>query len=276
MLNLKFTRHRWFHILLASVVAITIALGQPTLSHAFRLGDLIGPVFQSIQLGNLSDQQEMEFGKQINSDIVRQVKISTNTEVIRYVNEIGQRLAAQSDRPRITYTFQVVDDDGINAFATMGGWVYVNKGLLKAADNEAQLASVMGHEIGHITGKHAIRQMRTDLTRQGIMNAAGLKSAIAKIGVELALRRPRSRRDEYDADRRGLVNLGNAGYAQSEAVAFMQKLVKGGSPPTILNTHPNASDRVTEMQKQIRSQPSAANGGLDGTTYKNRLQAMRI
>lgn len=276
MLNLKFTRHRWFHVLLASVVAATIALGQPTLSQALNLGELLGPVIQSVQLGNLSDQQEIELGRDLNKGILREVRISNNTEVTRYVNEIGQRLAAQSDRPRLTYTFQVVDDDGINAFATMGGWVYVNKGLLKAADNEAQLASVIGHEIGHITGKHAIRQMRTDLTRQGIMNAAGLKSAIAKIGVELALRRPRSRRDEYDADRRGVVNLAKAGYAQSEAVAFMQKLVRGSSLPTMLNTHPNASDRVTEMQKLIRSQPSAANGGLDGTTYKNRLQAMRI
>ncbi|MEB3295035.1 MAG: M48 family metalloprotease, partial [Synechococcales bacterium] len=196
MLNLNFTRHRWFHVFLATVVATSIAIGQPTLSHAFNFGELIGPVFQSIQLGNLSDQDETELGRDINKEIVRNVKISNNTEVIRYVNEIGQRLAAQSERPRLTYTFQVVDEDGINAFATMGGWVYVNKGLLKAADNEAQLASVIGHEIGHITGKHAIRQMRTDLTRQGVMNAAGLKSAVAKIGVELALRRPRSRRDE--------------------------------------------------------------------------------
>ncbi|MEB3295027.1 MAG: M48 family peptidase, partial [Synechococcales bacterium] len=75
---------------------------------------------------------------------------------------------------------------------------------------------------------------------------------------------------------RGLVNLAKAGYAPSEAATFMQKLVKAGSVPTILSTHPNASDRVVELQKQSRNLSSTAKDGLDGVAYKNRLQAIRI
>ncbi|MGI0492739.1 M48 family metallopeptidase [Alkalinema pantanalense CENA528] len=275
-LNRRFSR-RWFYPVLALLSAVTFTLATPTVSHALNWAELILKGIQVVQLSSMSDRQEVELGKQINDQVTQEVRILRNAEITNYVDQIGQRLAAKSDRPNLPYTFQVVDDDGINAFATAGGFVYVNRGLLKTADNEAQLASVIGHEIGHITGKHALKQMKEAAVAQGLIGAAGLKkSAAVQIGVELALRRPHSRRDEFDADRRGLINLSKAGYAQSEMVAFMQKLLSGkSSVPTFLSTHPNTADRVAELKKQIDKSPTSGKDGLDGASYKTKLQALR-
>ncbi|MFB2771184.1 M48 family metalloprotease [Pelatocladus sp. BLCC-F211] len=121
----------------------------------------------------------------------------------------------------------------------MGGYVYVTTGLLKAADNEAQLASVIAHEIGHIASRHAIEQMRETAIARGVATAAGLeRSTAVQIGVDLALQRPNSREDEFEADRKGLRTLGRAGYAESAMIAFMQKLLQKRSLPTFLSTHP--------------------------------------
>ena len=114
--------------------------------------------------------------KSINQSLIKsgQVKIYRNRSIENYINQIGQRLVKTSDRPDIPYTFQVVDDDSINAFATMGGYVYINKGLIAAADNEAELASFIGHEIGQIANRHGIEQMRDRALARGLLSATGL------------------------------------------------------------------------------------------------------
>lgn len=269
-------RRRWLYPILSLTIAVGICLGQPMVSQALSWGDLIRggiQIIQGVQLGSLSDRQEQELGQQINNELTsRQVKLVRDSGLTAYVNDIGQRLAANSDRSNIRYTFQVVDDNGINAFATMGGFVYVNRGLVRAADNEAQLASVISHEIGHIAGRHAIRQMRSAAIQRGLLAGAGLdRSAAVNIGVELALRRPNSRNDEYDADDRGLRTLTRAGYAQSEMVAFMQKLLGSRSVPTFLATHPATSDRITRLRQRINANPSSGRAGLDVSSYRSRI-----
>lgn len=230
-----------------------------------------------IQLSNISDRQEVQIGGQINRQLVsREVRLYRNPQINEYVKQIGQRLARNSDRPNIPYTFQVVDAPGINAFATMGGFVYVNTGLLKAADNEAQLASVMAHEIGHITGRHAVEQMRETALAGGIATAAGLdRNRAVAIGVDLALRRPGSRQDELEADREGLEMMGRAGYAQSATVTFMEKLLKkGGSIPTFLSTHPATSERIAQLKSNINSQKANVGTGLDSAAYKAKIRPL--
>jgi predicted Zn-dependent protease len=244
------------------------------IAQAISIGDLILRGVQVVQLSSISDKQEVALGQQINGQLSRQVRISRDRGLTDYVNQIGQQLAKTSARPQIPYTFQVVDDNGINAFATMGGFVYVNKGLLQAADNEAQFASVVGHEIGHIVGRHSINQMKEAAIASGVIGAAGLnRNAAVNIGVELALRRPHSRKAEYEADQLGIKNLGKAGYAQSAAPAFMSKLMKQSSPPTFFSTHPSPADRVTRLQQQI--EPGKATGkGLDGVAYKAKVRSL--
>lgn len=270
-------RRPWLYPLIAAVSALVFTLATPTASYAFNWFNIFRQGLQVVQLSSMNDRQEVDLGKQIDAQLKStQISILSNPAVTAYVTEVGQRLVPQSTRSNLPFTFQVVDDDGINAFATMGGFVYINKGLLKIADNEAQLASVLGHEIGHITGGHSKKQMRESAVAQGIIGVAGLdKSQAVQIGVELALRRPHSRRDEFDADQRGLINITRAGYSQIEMVNFMQKLLASrSSTPAFLNTHPNTTDRITQLNRQIQQAPSANKDGSDATTYRNRLRVL--
>lgn len=269
-------RRRWSYGLVALMVTLGVCVGTPKPSQALSLIDLIIRGVQIIQLDNMSDRQEIELGRRINDQMVgREFRLYRDSDLNAYVNSIGQRLAQASDRPNIPYTFQIVQDNRINAFATAGGYVYATTGLIKAAENEAQLASVLGHEVGHIASRHSIEQMREATLAQGLAGAAGLDRNIAvNIGVDLALRRPASRRDEYEADERGFNTLGRAGYAQSAMVEFMKKLVGQSSPPTFLSTHPAAGDRVEALQERLAEIPNPGGDGLDQAAYRDRIRKL--
>lgn len=271
---LRRSQRHWLYPLLSILVSFGLVIATPLVSQAISWGDLILRGVQIMQVSNISDNQEVALGKQINSQISREIRLNRNPGLNTYINQIGQRLAKNSERPKIPYTFQVVEDKSINAFATMGGFVYIHTGLLKAADNEAEVASVLAHEIGHITGRHVVRQMRQSLLAQGIAEIVGANRNIAvQLGVELGMRRPKSREFEYEADQKGFQNLGKANYAQSAMVTFMQKLMKqGSSAPTILSTHPPTQDRVTRLQKALTSTPSNnSTEGLDNVGYKDLI-----
>ena len=271
-------RRRWLYGLFSLLIVLSIGLTNIQTARAVSWLELLIRGAQILQLSTISNQQEVQLGQQINEELIRsgQAKIYRNRAITNYINQIGQQLARTSDRPDIPYTFQVVDDRSINAFATMGGFVYINTGLILKADNEAELASVVGHEIGHIVGRHAIEQMRQSAIAQGVLSTAGLDSSQAvQIGVELALTRRNSREDELEADRFGLATLKKAGYAPSGMLSFMQKLLEaGGSTPTFLSTHPATSERIKLLRQDI--DPNTANNGkgLDNQAYKNRIRQL--
>ncbi|MEO1637371.1 MAG: M48 family metalloprotease, partial [Cyanobacteria bacterium J06631_9] len=172
------------------VIGIGTATAQP--SQAGWLDLLINGV-RVYQLSNMTDAQEVDLGGGINRQLINsgQIEIYEDGPINAYIEDIGQRLAEVSDRPDIPYTFQVVEDDAINAFATMGGYVYITTGLIEAADNEAELAGVVGHEIGHIAGKHAVQQMRQAAITQGITGALGVnRDRLVNIGTQIALQLP--------------------------------------------------------------------------------------
>jgi beta-barrel assembly-enhancing protease len=268
---------RWIYGLLSTLVALGLIIATPQPSPAVPWGELLLRGIQVFQLSNVSDEQEMALGKQINDQLIsnRKIKLYTNSGVKQYVNSVGQGLVSDSARPEINYTFQVVEDSALNAFATMGGYVYVTTGLVKAAANEAELASVIGHEIGHIVERHALKQTREQAVRQGLLTAAGLdNSTIANIAVELTLNRPNSRQDEYEADELGLANLEAAGYAPSAMVAFMEKLLNQGSVPTVLSTHPATEDRITRLQDAIDPTTENQGNGLDSAAYRRSVSPL--
>lgn len=273
----NYLRRRWFYTVVSFLVAFGIILGaaRPAPAIPSWLELLIRGV-QVIQLSNVSDRQEIQLGGQINERLVNEeFTLYNDSQVANYVNQVGQRLVPTSIRPDIPYTFQVVQDEQINAFATMGGFVYVTTGLLRAADNEAQMASVIGHEIGHIAGRHAIEQMRELAIAQGLMTAAGVDESVAvNIGVDLALRRRNSRADEREADQLGLSNLRGAGYAPSAMVAFMEKLLSAGSPPTFLSTHPSVSSRIRDLQAEIDPATANVGDGLDENAYRSNVRSL--
>lgn len=269
-------RH-WPSFVVTFVTALLLCVGYPKVTQALSLGDLIFRGIQILQLSNISDRQEVEIGQRINEQLVRsQVKLYRDPALERYVNRIGRRLAAQSTRPQLPYRFQIVNDKGVNAFATLGGFVYLHTGLLTAADNEAQLASVIAHEIGHIEGRHFIEQLRQNAIASGVAEAAGVdQNALAQIGVELALRRPRSRKDEYEADELGLRSLGRAGYAQSAMVAFMEKLLRSRSVPTFLSTHPATDNRIDRLRENLNPKTANTGDGLNEAAYETRIRRLR-
>lgn len=270
---------RWIYPLLSSLVAVGI-ISTSLPSQAISIGDLIRggiQVIQGIQISNMSDEQEVSFGKDIDKQLKsKEIRVSRNKELTVYINDIGQRLAAVSERPNIPYTFQVVEDKNINAFATVGGFVYIHTGLIEAAENESELASVIAHEIGHITERHVLRNVRKAAIESGVASAAGVdRSTAVGLGVEVALRLPRSRSYEFEADNTGLQTLIKAGYAPSGMVTFFEKLLeKGGSRPAFLSTHPNTEDRIQAIRQQI--DPAIANQGkgLDKEAYKSQLSRL--
>ncbi len=271
----RFTiRPRWVYPIISITVTLSILLSSTIATWAIPLPELIFRGVQIIQLSNLSARQEVALGEQINEELLsKQVRLFPNPEAQNYINQIGQRLVQASQRPNIPYTFQVIDDRNINAFATMGGFVYVHTGLIAAASNEAELASVIAHEIGHIAGRHAIKQMRQAAVAAGIASAVGVdRNKLVQIGVELALNRPKSREAEYEADRMGLETLIRAGYSPRGAIDFMTKLLKSGSPPTIISTHPATRDRISAMQQLLDPSLFNSGDGLDNNFYRATVE----
>lgn len=270
-------RRRWLYGFLSLFTAVSLVITTPHPSQAVPWLDLLLRGVQVIQLSTLSDQQEVSLGRQINQQLVsEEVRIYNNPAITQYVNQIGQRLAPFSDRPNLPYTFQVVEGNQINAFATMGGFVYVTTGLIKAADNEAQLASVIAHEIGHIAGRHAVENLREGALASGLVSAAGLdRNAAVQLGVEFAVRRPNSRQDELEADQEGLANLRRTRYATGAMVDFMEKLANQGSVPSFLSTHPAIRDRIAALNRMIDPATAYVGDGLDSAAYRSRISSLR-
>lgn len=258
--------------LLAAVVAVGGICATPYPAEAGLL-DLIFQSIRVIQLANLSDEEEIEMGQQINAQIVQEVAIYDNPTLTRYVNGITQSLAQGSRRPQINYTVQIVKDDSINAFATVGGFIYIHTGLLRAADNEAQLASVIAHEMGHIEKRHVIQQIQQAAIAEGILSVGGIEeNALIDLGVELALHRPNSREHEFEADTVGLELLKNAGYAPIASVNFLKKLLdQTDSTPEFLSTHPDTEDRILALEQSIEPEQASVGRGLDSSTYSRRI-----
>ncbi|MDJ0661078.1 MAG: M48 family metallopeptidase [Crocosphaera sp.] len=279
MMKLKRSyRRSLIYGLLVVFISSSIIISSPKPSYGRPWLNWLLQGVQVIQLSTLSDSQEVKYGRQINDELIRsgQFRLSRNQALIQKIDRIGQRLAQNSRRPNLPFTFQVVQDNSINAFATMGGFVYVNTGLIAAAENEAELASVIGHEIAHITERHAINQMRNVAISQGLMSATGLsESNIVNIGVQLAVNLPHSREAELEADQVGLLNLRQAGYAPIGMITFMKKLTqKGGSPPAFLSTHPATSQRVEALKQAVNPDIAYQGDGLDTQAYQQEFRAL--
>ena len=238
--------------------------------------DLFKGAVRYVEIANISDEQEVAIGKQIQQQLLSQeYQLYDNRQIQEYVNNIGQELVASTpDTRNIPYTFNVVVSDEVNAFATPGGFIYVTTGLLKEADNQAQLASVVAHEIAHIEEKHSIKNLKQAAIAQGIAETAGVSTnTLAQIGYQLAIDLPQSREYEYEADRVGLEILQQAGYPPMAFANFLEKL-QGGNQPEFLRTHPTSSNRIEAIAQKIESFQTSSNKGLDEANYKNNVSSL--
>jgi predicted Zn-dependent protease len=261
---------------LSLVTAVSVLLLSPSAVLGFSIFDILPNVIEVIQISSMSDEQEVALGRQINDRLVRDVRLYNNRQVTNYVNAIGQRLVRQSSRPDLPFTFQVVEDDSINAFATLGGFVYVNTGLIRRADNEAELAGVVAHEIAHITEKHVLDRLRQAAIAQGVLNATGVDpDVLVNIAYELVINRPNSRSAEYEADQVGLDILTRSNYAPVGMVNFFERLLSGGGGlPQFLNTHPDTRNRVARLRDEINPSQAAQGDGLNTTAYRQQIQPL--
>ncbi len=214
------------------------------------------PVTGKREIVLVSESQEAAMGAQSNPQVREQYGFAPDANVQRYVQAMGNKLAAVSHRPGLEWHFTVVDSPVVNAFAIPGGYIYVTRGILAYLNNEAELAGVVGHEIGHVTARHSVRQItRQQLAQIGIGVGGALSPAFGQFsnlaGSSLGLLFLRfSRDDERQSDRLGVEYAARAGYDPREVSHFFDvlgRLSDAGDRQTIpgwLSTHPDPPERV--------------------------------
>lgn len=243
---------RGVSLLVGLGATFSVGTWMPKPADALPLDRLLFNGVQLLQLSNLSAQQKVQLGQDIHQQVLSNYRLNRARNLNEYVNRVGQKLAAASNCSQYPFRFYVVDSSEINAFATTGGNVYVNTGLIRATDNEDQLAGVIAHEIAHICNDDVVNQMRETAIAQGIASLAGLdRSTIANLGYRVAIELPNSRQAEFKADANGLQYMTKAGYNPTAMPAFLSKLSRSSSPPTFLSSHPAARDRIAALNRQI-------------------------
>jgi Zn-dependent protease with chaperone function len=213
-----------------------------------------------------SPQQDIKMGQEYAQQIERQFQVITDPRLHDFVNTIGQRLVAQIEGDKFPFSFKVVNDPSINAFALPGGPMFVHTGLIAAADNEAQIAGVLGHEMGHVSLRHGTNQAsKANLIQipamiaAGIFDKGGWAGALTQLGIGLGANSVLlrfSRSAENDADLYGARLVHKAGYNPVELARFFEKLEaesgKGGRISEFFASHPNPGNRVKNIQSDMQ------------------------
>jgi len=206
---------------------------------------------------------ELSLGEKAFRDILRKEKMSDQKELKAVIRRVGRRIAAVSDMPDLDWEFKLVASDSENAFALPGGKVAFYEGILPVCENEAGVATVMGHEIAHAIARHGAERITQQLILTGVITAAAIKYednknkryilAALGLGTTVGITLPFSRRNESEADHIGLIYMARAGYDPREAVKFwkrfdaQKKNKKGFKMPAFLSTHPPDEKRIAEL-----------------------------
>ncbi len=211
----------------------------------------------------VSESQEIEMGKEADPAIVAEYGLYDDADLTAYVGQLGQSLAKVSQRPQLQYTFRVLDNPIVNAFALPGGYVYVTRGILAHFNSEDELAGVLGHEIGHVVARHGAEQMsRAQLAGLGLGLGSILSEQFAQFadlaGAGLGLLFLKfSRSQESESDMLGVEYSTRLGYDSHEMAGFFQTLKNmrdesGQNLPSFLSTHPDPGDRETRVHELTR------------------------
>ncbi|HPO15221.1 MAG TPA: M48 family metallopeptidase [Candidatus Hydrogenedentes bacterium] len=216
----------------------------------------------------ISSEEESQIGAKIAKEVEQKEKVLNDPALQAYVQNVGQRVSAMAERRDVTYQFKVIDaPDTVNAFALPGGYMYVYTGLMKICDNEAELASVMAHEIAHVSSYHhgeaLTRAYGVQLISSLLLGEnSGQLARIASDFIGQTGMMYFSRQNEYEADAKGMDYLFRAGYRPEAMAAFMQKLAnqegQAGRGPMIklFSTHPPSADRLARLNAQLQQYPA--------------------
>ncbi len=244
------------------------------------------PVTGKRQLSLVSTEQEIALGKESAEQVTQSIGRYPDAGLQAYVEGVGKKLAAASERPALPWSFTVLDDPTVNAFALPGGPVFVTRGILTHLNSEAELASVLGHEIGHITARHSVQQISKaqvaqlglgvgmifseDLRRFGPVAGAGLQLMFLKFGRDA----------EKEADKLGFKYMVNQGYDPRQMAEVFKTLDRSsaqagaGRLPAWLSTHPDPGDRAKKAAERAAGVPNAAQLRSEHEAYVARLSGM--
>jgi len=242
------------------VLALLVLLGQ-------LAGCAVNPATGRSDFVMMSEQQELDLGRRYNQQILKENPRYADEKLQAYVQQVGERVARNSHRSQLNYTFTVVDSPDINAFALPGGYIYIHRGLLAYLGSEAELAAVLGHEVGHVTARHSVQQ-QSQSTAWGLLGqAVAIGTGVGAAGdvtglVGNAFVRGYGRDMELEADGLGAQYLARSGY-DPQAMIQVVKVLK--------NQEDFARDQAAERGE---AQPSGGYHGLFDTHPDNdrRLQ----
>jgi len=248
------------------VLVIPCALAPSTFAKDKKNGsDHIGKSDPAKGVNFYSIEKEIALGKELAEDTERQASLLSDSVITEYVNRIGQNLVRNSDA-KVPFTIKVIQSEQINAFAFPGGYMFVNTGLILRAEDEAELAGVLAHEIAHVAARHGTKQA----TRGTIMNYATIPLIFMGGWAGYAIREAAtlaiplgflqfSRAMEREADHLGMAYMYRAGYDPNAFVEFFEKIQsldkkKPGTIARLFSRHPMTGSRITRAQQEIQTE----------------------
>ncbi|HEV8197913.1 MAG TPA: M48 family metalloprotease [Gemmatimonadales bacterium] len=226
------------------------------------------PATGKSEISLVSESQEIAMGIETAASTRTSIGLYPDSGLQRYVRGIGQRIAAVTERPALPWSYEVIDDPEVNAFAAPGGKIFVTRGLLAYLGSEAELSGVLGHESGHVTARHSARQVtRAELAGLGLVAGSILSSQVASAagGIQQGLAvlfLSYSRADEAQADELGFRYMRRVNYDPREmsnifsTLGRVQALSGGGKVPTWASTHPDPGDRLAKAEQRAASVPA--------------------
>jgi len=248
----------------------------------------VNPVTGKHELMLLSEADEVKLGRQTDAEVIKEYGVIEDSKLTAYLDDFCQRLGKASHRPQLSYRFKIVDASVVNAFAVPGGYVYFSRGILAALNSEAELAGVMGHEIGHIAARHSAKQYSKAQLAQVGLGVGGLfidspiLSGLAQLGAGMLFLRF-SRDNEREADDLGVEYASKTGYDATQLANFFETLERmnpgadRSGLPGWFSTHPSPQDRVQVVRaraKEWQEKLSLRNPKINRDRYLREIDGL--
>jgi predicted Zn-dependent protease len=279
------TMANWMrHLLVAAALALSFGV-----AHAFDLGDALKKAIeqgtqqpgdkQDNPLGGFSQQEEIAIGRQIAGNLLGASPLVKDKQLQKYVNNVGRWVASQSERPDLDWHFGVIESSDVNAFAAPGGYIFVTRGLYRLLGNEADLAGVLGHEIGHVIEKHHLKILQQsrllDLGAKLLAKESGENDKIKNLigsGAEVVAR-ALDKNAEFEADRIAVVLAARAGYDAYGLPEVLQQIghfaKDDGNVALLFKTHPHPDERLARLGEAMDERFDKVKGqALAGRFYR--------